>query len=219
MLTLTGARPASTRGVDPVEDPRDREVDPVHRAEDRVVERVEADRDPPQAGRRPAAPPAPAAPTRWSSGSGRASPPSGRRSAASIPMRSGRSRRTSGSPPVIRSFSTPSADERRRATPLDLLEGQDLVPRQERVVAPEDLLRHAVGAPEVAPVRDRDPQVAQRPPERVGQAPGRSVEARSGDPSPILPGRDRPPAVRTAPPVDRAGDPAAGTTGADRWYL
>ena len=36
------------------------------------------------------------------------SPPSGRRIAASISIRCGRSRRTSGSPPVIRSFSTPS---------------------------------------------------------------------------------------------------------------
>jgi hypothetical protein len=35
--------------------------------------------------------------------------PSGRRSAASIPISTGRSRRTSGSPPVTRSFSTPSS--------------------------------------------------------------------------------------------------------------
>ena len=41
------------------------------------------------------------------------SPPSGRRRAASIEMRTGRSRRTSGSPPVIRSFSTPSSTKAR----------------------------------------------------------------------------------------------------------
>jgi len=39
--------------------------------------------------------------------------PSARRSAASIAMRSGRLRRTSGSPPVIRSFSTPSSTNAR----------------------------------------------------------------------------------------------------------
>ena len=39
--------------------------------------------------------------------------PSGRRIAASIPIRTGRSRRTSGSPPVIRSFSAPSATNAR----------------------------------------------------------------------------------------------------------
>ena len=50
---------------------------------------------------------------------------------------------------------------------LDLLERQELAPRQEAVVAPEDLLRHAVDAAEVAAVRDRDPQIAQRPAERV----------------------------------------------------
>ena len=51
--------------------------------------------------------------------------------------------------------------------PLDLLEGQQLAPLEEDVVAPEDLFRHAVDAPEVAPVGDRDPQVAQRPAEGV----------------------------------------------------
>ena len=38
---------------------------------------------------------------------------------------------------------------------------------QEAEVAPEDLLRHAVDAAEVAAVGDRDPQVAQRPAEPV----------------------------------------------------
>ena len=59
--------------------------------------------------------------------------------------------------------------------PGDLLEGQDLVPGQELEVTPIDLLGHAVGAPEIAAVGDRDAQVAQRPPERVGQ-PGTPIE-------------------------------------------
>jgi len=47
--------------------------------------------------------------------------------------------------------------------PGDLLEGQDVAPRQPRVL----LLRHAVGAPEVAAVRHRETQVAERTQPRV----------------------------------------------------
>ena len=54
--------------------------------------------------------------------------------------------------------------------PLDLLEREQLAARQEAVVAPEDLLRHAVHAAEVAAVRDRDPEVAERAVERVGRS-------------------------------------------------
>ena len=102
------------RGLDPVEHARDREVDAVHRAEHRVVERVEADRHPaqPGVGQRPRQRPQ----RRAVRGQGQVRrPASGVRSAASIAMRSGRSRRTSGSPPVIRSFSTPSATNARAA--------------------------------------------------------------------------------------------------------
>ena len=49
----------------------------------------------------------------------------------------------------------------------DLLEGEELAPLEEPVVAAEDLLRHAVDAAEVAAVGDRDPEVAQRPAEGV----------------------------------------------------
>ena len=169
MLTLTGASPASHRGVDAVEHPRDREVDPVHRAEDGVVERVEADRDPPQPGlgERPGQRAQGRAVRRQ-----RQVERARRRAAgcaASIAIRSGRSRRTSGSPPVIRSFSTPSPTNG-AGHPVDLLERQDLVARQELVVPAEDLLGHAVGAAEVAAVGDRDAQVAHRPAERVGHA-------------------------------------------------
>ena len=90
----------------------------------------------------------------------------GVRRAASMAMRSGRSRRTRGSPPVIRSFSTPERDER-PGGPLDLLERQDLVAGQERVVPPVDLLGHAVRAAEVAAVGDRDAQVVERAAEGV----------------------------------------------------
>ena len=93
---------------------------------------------------------------------------------ASMAIRSGRSRRTSGSPPVIRSFSTPSPTNA-RASRVDLLEAQHLVLWQELVIAPEDLPGHAVGAPEVAAIGHRDPQIAQRPAERVGHA-GTAVE-------------------------------------------
>ena len=61
--------------------------------------------------------------------------------------------------------------------PLDLLERQQLLARQELVLAAEDLLRHAVDAPEVAAVGDGDAQVAQRPPERVGHRHAVSVPA------------------------------------------
>ena len=53
-------------------------------------------------------------------------------------------------------------DERARDA-RDLFEGQELAPVEETVVAPVDLLRHAVGAAEVAAVGDRDAQVPERP--------------------------------------------------------
>ena len=164
MLTLTGVRPARGGGVDPLEHARDGEVDVVHRAEDLVVERVEADGDAPQARRR-AAPAAFCASSEPFVVSVRSRPSI----AASISISRSRSRRTSGSPPVIRIFSTPWRDERARE-PLDLLERQQLAPVEEPVVAAEDLLRHAVDAAEVAAVGDRDAQVADRAAERVDEA-------------------------------------------------
>ena len=50
----------------------------------------------------------------------------------------------------------------------DLLEGEKLISWQEHVVGSEDLLGHAVGAPEVATVSDRDPQVPDRSVEEIG---------------------------------------------------
>ena len=53
-------------------------------------------------------------------------------------------------------------DERARDA-RDLFERQELAPVEETMVAPVDLLRHAVGAAEVAAVGDRDAQVPERP--------------------------------------------------------
>ena len=111
-VDLDRRQPGLEGGVDPVEHARDREVDPVHRAEDLGVQRVEADGHPLQPGGHERSGQARAARSRSSSASGRSGPPSGRRRAASIAIRSGRSRRTSGSPPVMRSFSTPRPTER-----------------------------------------------------------------------------------------------------------
>ena len=54
--------------------------------------------------------------------------------------------------------------------PRDLLEAEQLLAVEEAVGAAEDLLRHAVDAAEVAAVGDRDPQVVQRPSQRVRDA-------------------------------------------------
>ena len=87
-------------------------------------------------------------------------------------------RRTSGSPPVMRSFSTPIAGERARQA-LDLLEREQLLTAQELELLAEDLLRHAVDAAEVAAVGDRDAQVAHRPGELV-EGDGHQQQYRAG---------------------------------------
>ena len=53
------------------------------------------------------------------------------------------------------------------AEACDLLERHDLVARQELEAGAEHLARHAVAAAEVTAVRDRDAEVAQRPPEDI----------------------------------------------------
>ena len=55
----------------------------------------------------------------------------------------------------------------------DLLVAQHLILGEELVARPEDFGRHAVGTAEVAPVGDRDAQVAQRPPQPVEDAAAR----------------------------------------------
>ena len=67
---------------------------------------------------------------------------------------------------------------------FDLLEGEELAPREEAVVVPEDLLGHAVDAAEVAAVGDRDAQVAYRATECVDDSHRReSVENQRGAPA------------------------------------
>ncbi len=155
--------PRSRRRVDSLEHAVDLEVDVVHCAKDLVVQRVEAHRYASEAG------------------------------AGEIV----RASRASSAPFVVSVRSTsPSAgqllDQHRQVAPderlaagdadllhaaahedacdaLDLLERQQLVAAQELVVASEDLLRHAVDAPEVAAVGDGDAEIAQRTAECVGQ--------------------------------------------------
>jgi len=59
----------------------------------------------------------------------------------------------------------------------DFLEGEDLGVRQELVVRVEHLLRHAIGAAEVAAIRDGDAKVVHGPAARVGE---RARAARGG---------------------------------------
>ena len=82
-------------------------------------------------------------------------------SAASIATSRGRSLRSSGSPPVRRTLSTPEVDED-VDEPADLLEREDVLPGQPDVL----LLRHAVVAAQVAAVGDGEPQVPERTAER-----------------------------------------------------
>jgi hypothetical protein len=53
---------------------------------------------------------------------------------------------------------------------FDLFEGQDLVTVEEGIFLAEDLRRHAVGAAEIAFVRNGDAEIPKRPPKAVGQA-------------------------------------------------
>ena len=73
------------------------------------------------------------------------------------------SRRTSGSPPVMRSLRTPRATKA-RAEPVEFLQRQQVLLRQERHV-----LGHAVDAAEVAAVGHRDAQIGDRAAERIDE--------------------------------------------------
>ena len=81
---------------------------------------------------------------------------------------------TTGDPDLLDALRSEQAGQ-----PDDLLEGQDLVARQEGEVPAVDLLRHAVGAPEVAAIRDRDPQVVESSAEPVDHRRGRILELQS----------------------------------------
>ena len=82
----------------------------------------------------------------------------------------GRSWRTSGSPPVSRMRSDAEGAED-VGEPADLLELEQVRARQPDVL----LLGHAVVAAQVAPVRHREAQVAERAAEAVREGHGRSI--------------------------------------------
>ena len=148
--------------VDAFEHPRDREVDVVHRAEDVVVERVEAHGDARQAGAGEALclPREQRAVRREREidvAERRELAHEHRQVAAHEGLAAG------DADLLDASFDEDTCD------PLDLLERQKLLASQELVLAAEDLLRHAVDAPEVAAVGDRDAQIPQRTAKCVGQ--------------------------------------------------
>src|SRR5688572_329386 len=78
---------------------------------------------------------------------------------------------------------------------LDLLERQDLGPREELEILAEDLLRHAIDAAEIAPVGDADAQIAQRTLEGVERLPHywkyEAARARNREPPPCRRGLSR----------------------------
>ena len=158
-LTLTGK--AGGRGrVDPLEHGLHREVDVVHGAEDLVVEGVEADRDPPE--------------TRVAQRLRLLRQEGAVRRQRQVESRNGGKhldealdiaadqRLAAREADLLDAEACENAGE-----PGDLLESEQVAAREEGVVAAVDLLRHAVDAAEVAAVRDRDPEVAQRPVESV----------------------------------------------------
>ena len=138
------------------------------------IERVDRDIDPPHAASGEFGGEARQAASRWSSGSARRGRrlPSGATASGTGAMMS---RRTSGSPPVIRSLRTPCATKT-RADAVELLQGQEVPLRQEGHV-----LRHAVDAAEVASVRHRDAQIGDGRP-NGSTNPGRRVGFRCADP-------------------------------------
>jgi hypothetical protein len=66
--------------------------------------------------------------------------------------------------------------------PGQFLEGEQLLAGQEHKVAAEHLAGHAVGAAELAAVGHRDPQIPQRPRQRVHQRQGRVSHHRTSAP-------------------------------------
>jgi hypothetical protein len=155
------------RGVDAVEHPAHREAHVVHPLEQLVIERVDRHRDALQAG---------GLQRIRLHREGRAV--GGQREVERLAL----GRADGGQ--LLDELLDPAAQQRlaTRQTQLvhavrggdrgdarDLLEAQQLVAVEERVVAAEDLLGHAVDAAEVAAVGHRDAQVTQRPVASVGE--------------------------------------------------
>ena len=152
-------QPGGGGRVDPLEDALDREVDVVQRPEGLVVERVEADRDSAQPG--------------VGEGTGLLRQQRAvrrqrevdveRRERLEQPLELAAEQRLAARDPDL--LDAARDEDPRQA--LELLEGEQLLALEEAVVPSEDLLRHAVDAAEVAAVGDGDPQVPERPAERV----------------------------------------------------
>ena len=149
-------------GFDPRQHALDREADVVDGGEHLVVEAVEADRDPAQPGvpERPRL-----ARQRRAVGGHRQVPePGDPREHLDKPLHlAAHERLAAGQADLLHPMIT-NKDPREA---LDLLKRQKLGALEELVVAPEDLAGHAIDATEIATIGDRDPQIAQRPRQRV----------------------------------------------------
>src|SRR6476469_1210315 len=153
------------RCLDALEHPGDREADVVHGLEDVVVERVEADRDTVEAG------------VAERLGLCREQGAVGGQGEVGEAVRPQRREHRDERLEVAaeQRLAAGQADlgdaccQEQPRQALDLLEGQQLLAAQKHEVVAEHLLRHAVGAAEVAAIGDRDAQIAERPCESVGQ--------------------------------------------------
>ena len=159
---LDRVEPGGEGCVDSLEHARDREVDVVHRAEDIVVERVEAHGDASQPGVLQAL-----------GLGGQEGAVGGKREVEPVDPRehpnegldvAANQWLASRDADLLDAEAGEGAGDA-----LDLLEGEELGAGEERVVAAEDLLGHAIDAAEVAAVGDRDPEIPHRPSQRVGQ--------------------------------------------------
>ncbi len=173
-VDLDRRQPGLARAGDAVEDPRHREVHPVHRHERLVVERVEADGHAAEAGvaerSGEAAEGGAVRGQRQVHGFAGGRPDLGehRDEVGQVAPDEGLA---TGDPELL-----DAERHERPGDPDDLLEAQDLIARQEREVAPVDLLGHAVHAPEVAAVGDADAEVVDastQPVRRVADGGGR----------------------------------------------
>ncbi len=160
--------------VDAVQDLRNREVHVVHGLEGRVVQRVERDGHPLETG----------VFERLCLGVQRGSV-RGQRNVnitAVRPLERGEHPHKLLKPLAQQRFATGEADlldpvcHGDPGEPGHLLKGQQLGSPQEREVFAEDLLRHAVNAPEVAPIGDRNTKIPQWTVPDVSYQTGRGFE-------------------------------------------
>ncbi len=160
-IDLDGRETGRRGGLDALDHARHGHAHVIEPAEDRIVERVEADRDPAQTGIGKAACLA-----------GEQGPVGGHREVVEA-IDAGEQLHEPGQVASEQRLAPGEPDlghavvhEEARQT-RDLLERQQLRPGQEPESRPEHLPGHAVDAPEVAAIGDRDPQVVHRPPQPV----------------------------------------------------